>query len=107
MVAGDIQMTGDGAPFVLLPECQTTGGYPRIATVLPDDLPMVAQAGQGVALNFRFVERADAVAAHRPLNQRYADLKRSLQPLLRDPHDIRDLLSYQLISGVVSGEEPA
>ncbi|HSG54091.1 MAG TPA: biotin-dependent carboxyltransferase family protein, partial [Paracoccaceae bacterium] len=30
IVPGDIQMTGDGTPFVLLPECQTTGGYPRI-----------------------------------------------------------------------------
>lgn len=30
------------ASFALLPECRTTGGYPRIATVLPDDLPIVA-----------------------------------------------------------------
>ncbi|MFO7757282.1 MAG: biotin-dependent carboxyltransferase family protein, partial [Roseovarius sp.] len=29
IVPGDIQITGDGTPFVLLAECQTTGGYPR------------------------------------------------------------------------------
>lgn len=28
---GDIQITGDGAPFVLMCECQTTGGYPASA----------------------------------------------------------------------------
>ncbi|MEX0304922.1 MAG: biotin-dependent carboxyltransferase family protein, partial [Leisingera sp.] len=35
ILPGDVQMTGDGKPFVLLRECQTTGGYPRIGTVLP------------------------------------------------------------------------
>ena len=45
IVPGDIQVTGDGAPYVLLAECQTTGGYPRIGTVIPSDLPRVAQAG--------------------------------------------------------------
>jgi allophanate hydrolase len=28
-----------------------------------------------------------------------------IAPLIRDPHDIRDLLSYQLISGVTAGSE--
>src|SRR6056297_3470722 len=37
IVPGDIQITGDGAPFVLMAECQTTGGYPRIGAVLPCD----------------------------------------------------------------------
>ena len=30
---GDIQMTGDGQPYVLMPECQTTGGYLVYAAV--------------------------------------------------------------------------
>ena len=44
IMPGDIQIIGDGTPYVLLSECQTTGGYPRIATVLPCDLPCIAQA---------------------------------------------------------------
>jgi len=52
IVPGDIQITGDGAPYVLMCECQTTGGYPRIATVLPCDLPRVAQAPLGAPLTF-------------------------------------------------------
>ncbi len=105
IVPGDIQATGDGAPFVLLAECQTTGGYPRIATVLPADLPLVAQAGPGARLRFRFVTRDEALAAEARARAHLKDLPRQVKPLVRDPHDIPDLLSYQLIGGVTAGEE--
>ena len=34
VVKGSIQVSGDGIPTVLLADHQTTGGYPKIATVL-------------------------------------------------------------------------
>lgn len=105
ILAGDIQMTGPGYPYVLLPECQTTGGYPRIGTVIPDDLPKVAQAGAGVTFQFVFVSQPEAVAAHIPADQRLNVLKSARQPLMRDPSTIRDLLRYQLISGVTAGAD--
>ena len=105
MVVGDVQMTGQGVPFILLPECQTTGGYPRIGTVVPDDLPSVAQAASGAVLQFAFVTHAAALAAHVSPAQIYRDMVGKIMPLIRDPHDIRDLLSYQLISGVTTGNE--
>ncbi|MGV6803392.1 MAG: 5-oxoprolinase subunit C family protein [Ruegeria sp.] len=105
IVPGDIQITGDGTPFVLLAECQTTGGYPRIGTVLPCDLPKVAQAPTGAVLQFRFVSLDDAVAAERSAAQARAALPQALRPLVRDPHGMHDLLSYQLISGAIAREE--
>ncbi|NUH67104.1 biotin-dependent carboxyltransferase [Sulfitobacter sp. S0837] len=99
---GDIQITGDGAPFVLMCECQTTGGYPRIGTVIPCDLPIVAQAQPGAALRFEFVDLDEALAAETRHRETLATLLKRRQPLLRDPARIRDLLAYQLISGVVS-----
>jgi allophanate hydrolase len=99
---GDIQITGDGAPFVLMCECQTTGGYPRIGTVIPCDLPIVAQAQPGAALQFAFIDLDEALAAETRHRADLADLPKRRQPLLRDPARIRDLLGYQLISGVVS-----
>lgn len=99
---GDIQITGDGTPYVLLCECQTTGGYPRIATVLPCDLPRVAQAPPGAALGFRFVSRAEARAAMADHVRVLASLRDRLRPRLRDPAAMADLLSYNLIGGVVS-----
>src|SRR6056297_2823838 len=105
VVPGDIQITGDGTPFVLLSECQTTGGYPRICSVLPCDLPIVAQAQPGATLRFAFVALQDAVEAERRAAAHRAGLRDGLWPLVRDPHDIADLLSYQLIGGVTAGTE--
>lgn len=103
---GDIQMTGDGQPYVLMPECQTTGGYPRIGTVLPCDLPRVAQAPQGAPLRVRFVSLEEAMAAHRAHAAHLDRLPRAPVPLIRDPRDIPDLLSYQLVSGAISATDP-
>ncbi|PIL20883.1 hypothetical protein P775_07315 [Puniceibacterium antarcticum] len=106
IVPGDIQVTGDGAPFVLMAESQTTGGYPRIGTVLPCDLPRVAQAPAGATLDFRFVTMDEALEAERRFRAEIKALPTQIKPLVRNPHDIRDLLSYQLISGVTTGYDP-
>lgn len=107
IVPGDIQATGDGAPFVLLSECQTTGGYPRLATVIPPDLPRVAQARPGAAIRFTFISRDQALAALREHANHLKQLPKAPRPLIRNPHDIPDLLGYQLIGGVTTGtEEP-
>ncbi len=105
IVPGDIQITGDGAPFVLMAECQTTGGYPRIGSVLPCDLPRVAQAQPGAQLRFRFVTPEEGLAAERAAETTRKGLRAKLDHLVRDPNDIRDLLSYQLISGVTAGHD--
>ena len=105
IIPGDIQITGDGTPFVLLSECQTTGGYPRIGTVLPCDLPRLVQAPPGAALRFAFVSLDEAVALERAEAARRARLGASLRPMVRDPHQIADLLAYQLISGATCGDD--
>ena len=104
---GDVQMTGDGKPFVLLRECQTTGGYPRIGTVLPCDLARVAQAGQGAALRFDWVTLQQGLEIQARYDAQVTSLPSRCAPLVRDPAEMADLLSYQLISGVVSaGADP-
>lgn len=102
---GDIQMTGTGNPFILLPECQTTGGYPRIATVLPCDLPRAVQTPAGVQLQFRLVEMDEAISLQAAFQKELANLPSKVEPLIRDPHDIADLLSYQLVSGMISATD--
>jgi allophanate hydrolase len=105
IVPGDVQVTGDGTPFVLLAECQTTGGYPRIGSVLPCDLPRIAQARPGGELRFKFVTLQEAVELERREGERRKGLRAAVHPLIRNPHDIADLLSYQLISGVTAGDD--
>jgi allophanate hydrolase subunit 2 len=106
IVPGDIQLTGDGKPYVLLPECQTTGGYPRIGNVLPEDLPRVAQAAPGAELRFRFLTLDEARRTFVSEAERFKALKKNVHPLVRDPRGMQDLLGYQLISGAVTGTEP-
>ena len=105
IVPGDIQMTGEGVPYVLLAECQTIGGYPRIASVIPADLPKIAQAAPGTAMQFRFLtlQEADATAtSHKAMLKHLTSM---CAPMIRDPHDIADLLRYQLISGATPGDD--
>ncbi len=102
---GDIQITGDGTPHVLLAECQATGGYPRIGRVIAPDLARVAQTPPGGALRFEFIDRAAALAALRAWDTWMAGRASAAAPLVRDPADIGDLLSYNLVGGVISAKE--
>ena len=52
VVAGDIQILGDGTPVVLMRDHQPTGGYPRIATVTSADLDRLAQLRPGSPVAF-------------------------------------------------------
>ena len=54
MVPGCIQVPPDGRPIVMLSDCPTTGGYPKIACVVSDDLGLLAQAIPGKT-EIRFV----------------------------------------------------
>jgi len=105
IVPGDIQITGDGTPYVLLSECQTIGGYPRIGTVIPADLPRLAQAAAGTKLSFMFLSLSEADATYRAQTEIIRDLTKRCTPAVRDPHDIADLLRYQLISGATRGDD--
>lgn len=53
---GTIQLLPDGQVIVLMADHQTTGGYPRIATVASVDLPLIAQLGPGSKVSFDLIE---------------------------------------------------
>lgn len=67
IVPGAIQVPGDGLPIVLLADCQTIGGYPKIATVASADLPRLAALAPGARVRFAraSVEEAEALARDR------------------------------------------
>lgn len=104
-IAGDIQITGDGTPFVLMHECQTTGGYPRIGMILPCDLNKVAQAPVGSLLRFELLTLEEGTAVQARANAVLSGLRKSVKPLVRDVSSIQNLLSYQLISGAISAKD--
>ena len=106
ILPGDIQVTGGGTPYLLLNESQTTGGYPRIGTVIPADLSRAVQTPAGGTLRFRFVSRDEAMQAQERMQVYMRTLPKLCMPLVRDPSQMRDLLSYQLISGATAGDAP-
>lgn len=60
---GCIQVPGNGQPIILLADCQTVGGYPKIATVISADLPRLGLAAPGQTLRFQCVTMSEARAA--------------------------------------------
>lgn len=69
IVAGDIQILGDGTPIVLLRDHQPTGGYPRIATVISADIDRFVQFRPGSPVRFEPVTLDRAHAAMRNGNR--------------------------------------
>lgn len=61
---GCLQVPGDGQPIVLMPDRQTAGGYPKIATIITADLHRLGQAIPGSLLRFEAVapEQAEVAA---------------------------------------------
>jgi allophanate hydrolase subunit 2 len=52
MVTGALQVPPSGQPILFLADHPVTGGYPVIAVVHDDDLPLAAQARPGQRLRF-------------------------------------------------------
>jgi len=57
---GTIQVPPSGKPILLLGDCQTIGGYPKIAHVITVDLAVAAQLRAGDHVRFSEVSHTDA-----------------------------------------------
>lgn len=62
---GSIQVPPSGLPILLMADRQTTGGYPKIATVITADLPLAGQLAPGDWIEFVPCTRDAAVDALR------------------------------------------
>jgi 5-oxoprolinase (ATP-hydrolysing) subunit C len=78
-VTGSIQVPGNGQPIVLMPDRGTSGGYPKIATVITADFGRFAQIPAGRAFRFKAVSIAEAQAEAK----KFWELLRTLPDRLR------------------------
>ena len=67
VVPGTVQVPPSGKPILLLNDCQTIGGYPKLAHVITVDLSIAAQLRPGDTVRFRETSLAEA---HRVLAER-------------------------------------
>jgi len=101
---GSIQVPGNGQPIAMLADRQTTGGYPKIATVISADLPALGRLPIGAKIRFEPVTIEAAHAARRDLFAEIARIHDRILPVGRgsDVADVAPMLhDYNLISGVV------
>ena len=106
IATGSIQVPGSGQPIVLLADHQTTGGYPKIATVISADLPSLGKRRPGDPLRFVSVELEEAEELCRAAEREFAKLVAALAPAPNDNRlDIELLYGENLISGVTTGFE--
>jgi 5-oxoprolinase (ATP-hydrolysing) subunit C len=78
-VNGSIQIPGNGQPIVLMSDRGTSGGYPKIATVITADFGRFAQIAAGTAFRFKAVSMQEAQAEA----GKFAELLRTLPDRLR------------------------
>jgi biotin-dependent carboxylase-like uncharacterized protein len=76
---GAIQVPGNGMPIIMAADCQTTGGYAKIATVIGPDLSKLAQAKTGDRISFAACDDQEAVAALRAERRSYEQVSRELR----------------------------
>jgi biotin-dependent carboxylase-like uncharacterized protein len=104
IATGSIQVPGSGQPIVLLADHQTTGGYPKIATVISADLPVIGRSRPGDKLRFASATAEAAEELCREAERCFTELIAAIEPLPEcNSLDQASLLEQNLISGVVSG----
>ncbi|GGH53434.1 allophanate hydrolase [Frigidibacter albus] len=99
IVRGSVQVAGDGVATVLLADHQTTGGYPKIATVLDCDLDAFVQLRPRDRVVFRAVTAVEAIGIARTAAMGAAAYRQGLEKA-RATLEQR-LLSENLIGGVI------
>lgn len=99
---GSIQVPGTGLPIILMADRQTTGGYPKLATVISADLPALGRLAPGARIAFEAVSVQTAEELHIRMAAQRAALSSRIVPVKRAAViNETNLMSANLISGVV------
>lgn len=96
IVRGSIQVNGDGVATVLLADHQTTGGYPKIATIISSDLDRFVQNRPGDSVRFEAIEPGSAVSLTR---EELARLDAALQAISRPGRNLAGRLMNEDLIG--------
>jgi biotin-dependent carboxylase-like uncharacterized protein len=103
---GSIQVPGSGLPIVLLSDAHTAGGYPKIATVLSIDLPLLGLQRPGAVFRFKALSIDEAIDATRKQHRLMTQAITDVTPVIEQTLSSEVLLKLNLIGGVVDGNNP-
>jgi biotin-dependent carboxylase-like uncharacterized protein len=96
---GSIQVPGSGQPIVLLADRQTTGGYPKIATVISTDLPALGRVPIGRTIAFEQVN----IDVARNLRRQHLDEMNRIGDRIEQLCDASEITARLLDSNLISG----
>jgi allophanate hydrolase len=98
VVKGSIQVSGDGIPTILLADHQTTGGYPKIATVISSDINRLVQFRSNQSVKFALINSNEALQKTR----KFLDMKEKYLEKLSISRGTLEqrLMSENLIGGI-------
>ncbi len=96
---GSLQVPGHGDPIALMADHQTTGGYPKIATIISADQDQVAQMRAGDTLCFTAVDVETAISAAHDANAKITSLRQHIDDQRMSLE--QKLLNSNLVSGVI------
>ncbi len=107
LVNGAIQIPGSGQPIVLSADCQSVGGYPKIATIISSDLNRLGQLVPGQQISFRKVDLQTAHALHREKEKTIETAIGSIRNYYGEGAvDLMALYENNLVGGVVDAQKP-
>ena len=79
IVMGSVQVPTSGQPIVMMADCQSIGGYAKIATVITADLPVIGQCRAGDEIRFVPVDIVQAQQAYAAYYREMEQLKAKLE----------------------------
>jgi 5-oxoprolinase (ATP-hydrolysing) subunit C len=106
-VNGSIQVPGNGAPIVLMTDRGTSGGYPKIATVISADFGRFAQTPAGTGFHFKAVSMTEAQEAARKLAKLLHTLPERLRAIESSDLNIEALQNANVAGSAVSAIDAA
>jgi biotin-dependent carboxylase-like uncharacterized protein len=106
IVSGSVQVPGSGQPIIMMADRQTTGGYPKIATVISADLRVVAQRRPGDRIRFEVIGMADAQRIARERAAQIQALPTQVRPLRSGLPPLEELLALNLAGSAVDALRP-
>jgi 5-oxoprolinase (ATP-hydrolysing) subunit C len=101
IATGSVQVPGSGEPIIMLADRQTTGGYPKIATVISADLRIVAQRRPGEVIRFRVIAMDHAQRQARDRAGEIAALATRARPVRGGLPSPEELLTLNLAGAAV------
>jgi biotin-dependent carboxylase-like uncharacterized protein len=101
---GSVQIPGNGQPLLLLADRGTTGGYPKLATIIGADLGRLAQIPVGSRLRFAAVAIHEAQEEARAMARQIEGLPRAVREVGGGELSSEFLLGANLAGAATDGE---